>query len=202
MFKYLLVGALAFGGVAALMVWSKPASKPFGQEWTTYTSPDGRVRFEHPTGMRTVPHPKFTEVQQSGFYMRSQSGDRYNFIPDATASGFMLFGPEDSMMMTFIMCHSDKPIPNFCKRAVEELKGGIIKPITPLGTLELGNGTGYGQKFQGTENSTIVEMTGICVQLGPTYVHMLTGFPVDRRQESEEICRRIIKSLIIHPQPQ
>jgi hypothetical protein len=150
---------------------------PGADSWTTYTSPDSRVRFDHPSHMKVRVRPR----------------------GDASAPYLALSGstPDDSIQVTFLLRLSDDPLPDYCTRMMAVLADAHTRPVTAREAISLGGGQGFRQEFREARGAP-VEFIAVALEARPAYVHMTCGYPETSRAELRPVCERIVASLTIN----
>jgi hypothetical protein len=156
----------------------RPAGRwtPDADSWTTYTSPDARVRFDH----------------------SSQLEIRVRSRGDASAPHLALTGstPDESVQVTLVMRLSDDPLPNYCTRMMDGLADAHTRAITSRQTISLAGGRGFRQEFR-EAGAPPVELIAVALDAQPVYIHLTCGYTEMGRAELRPVCERIAESLIL-----
>jgi hypothetical protein len=172
------------GGLALLVAvgCSLPASPgpvaPSADSWTTYTSPDGRVQFDHPASLQFIVRP------------RQQADDPQLAL---TASA-----PDESIQLTLLMRVSDDLDSEYCKQMMSNLVNGNTRAISERQNITVGNARGIRQEFrEEIRGQPPVELIAVALEARPAYVHFTCGYPASNKAALRPVCERIVESLTL-----
>jgi hypothetical protein len=137
--------------------------------WTTYTSPDARVRFDYPSSMKIIVRP------------RKDADDPHLGLSAVT--------PDESIQLTLLLRLSDDPMPGYCERMLDTLVNADTKAVTKRQDISLGNGRGFRQEFrEEMRGQAPVEYIAVALEARPAYVHFTCGYTVSSKAEHRPVC--------------
>jgi hypothetical protein len=104
--------------------------------------------------------------------------------------------PGEQIQFTLVLRTSDSPLPDYCRRMVDDMAAGDVA-ITERRPVELGGGRGYRREYRERGGADPVEYIAVAMEVGTTYVHLSAGYPAGRRAELRPVCERIVESLTL-----
>ena len=157
---------------------SQPSqSTPGADSWTTYISPDERVRFDYPSNMRVIVRPRKDERD-----------------PDLALSATT---PDESIQLTLVRRLSNDLLPNYCQLMMDSLLDENTRAVTAPRDISLANGRGIRQEFREVGGAAPIEIIAVALEAGPAYTHLTCGYAEKSRAELRPMCERIVESLTL-----
>jgi hypothetical protein len=149
-------------------------------QWQTYTSPDGRVSFEHPANFKL------------------------NIVPRKSADdpqlALSLVSPDGSTDITLILRVSDEVRSDYCAYMHDmTLRHPNTRSITERERISRGAAEGLRQEFREGSGWTAREFIALALEAQPVHVHFTCGYTPRNTQNLRPICQRIADSLTLHP---
>jgi len=148
-------------------------------KWATYTSPDGRVSFEHPANLDVQVRPRRDEIDP----------DLALFM----SSGDQAFG------LTLVVRISPEPMPDYERSMLDSLADGSTVATTKPEEIELNGAKGLRQEFKSGTSLLADDLIVVGLRKEPVYVSFSCNCRSTRRDELREACQRVVDSLRILP---
>ncbi|MCI0358119.1 MAG: hypothetical protein L0211_06535 [Planctomycetaceae bacterium] len=179
--KFLLASLLVLSSLAALGCGQASQAKTPERfnTWTTYTSPDKRVSFAHPSNLEVTV--------------------RMRHDADEPALALFMSSSDESLELTLVMRISDVPLPDYCESMVDACLDSNTTATSKREPVLLGGAAGFRQEFRSGSGALADEFVSLALQAKDVYVIFTCSHSAVRRGELKPICERIVNSLTITP---